>query len=155
MVMKRIMSAVPAWLLILGVAMAMSCGCARPAAEHDEEAHAVPAHHPRTFRRAVIDIGHRGTVLTSGMLDARSRERERRQLLDIVRWLPELAADTELGRRDWELVNDAADSLARELDAFTATGRDATLSTTLDTAMKTLWAVHASLPPDTPSEEKT
>lgn len=163
MVMKRTMNAGLSWLPILGIVIGlvitMGGGCAGPAAEHEaEEAHALPEHHPRTFRRAVVDIGHRGTVLTSGMLDDAGRELECRQLLDIVRWLPQLAADTELGRHDWERVNHVADTLARALGSFQAAGqpapdRDAALSATLTAAMQTLSEVDSSLEPDIPVEK--
>lgn len=146
-----------ATVLILGVMMAG--GCAGPAGDHEEDAHTLPEHHPRTFRRAVVDIGHRGGVLTSGMLEESQWELQRRQLLDIVRWLPELAADTELGRRDWERVNDAAGTLARELESLADAGEQAasrqkTLPKTLADAMKTLADADDLLPPDIPPEDK-
>lgn len=141
------------------LAAAMAGGCAGPAGDHEEDAHALPEHHPRTFRRAVVDIGHRGGVLTSGMLEGPELELQRRQLLDVVRWLPELAADTELGRRDWERVNDAARTLARELESLAHAGEQAasrqkTLPTTLADAMKTLADADALLPPDIPTEDR-
>jgi hypothetical protein len=141
------------------LAAVMAGGCAGPAGDHEEDAHALPEHHPRTFRRAVVDIGHRGGVLTSGMLEGPELELQRRQLLDVVRWLPELAADTELGRRDWERVNDAARTLARELESLAHAGEQAasrqkTLPTTLADAMKTLADADALLPPDIPTEDR-
>ena len=146
-----------ATVLILGVMMAG--GCAGPAGDHEEDAHTLPEHHPRTFRRAVVDIGHRGGVLTSGMLEGPQWELQRQHALDIVRWLPELAADTELGRRDWERVNDASRTLARELQSFADAGEKSashqkTLSTTWADAMKTLSDADALLPPDIPSEDQ-
>jgi len=141
------------------LAAVMAGGCAGPAGDHEEDAHALPEHHPRTFRSAVVDIGHRGGVLTSGMLEGPELELQRRQLLDVVRWLPELAADTELGRRDWERVNDAARTLARELESLAHAGEQAasrqkTLPTTLADAMKTLADADALLPPDIPTEDR-
>ncbi len=147
------------WAIMLALAVVMVGGCAGPTGGHDEDAHALPEHHPRTFRRAVVDIAHRGGVLTSGMLQGPDWELERRQLLDIVRWLPELAADTELGRRDWEHVRDAADRLANALQSFKhagqlADGPQKSLSATLAASMKTLSDADALLTPDVPSEEK-
>jgi hypothetical protein len=154
---QRVYALLRATVLILAAVMAG--GCAAPAGDHEEDAHALPEHHPRTFRRAVVDIGHRGGVLTSGMLEGPQWELQRRQLLDIVRWLPELAADTDLGRRDWERVNDVARTLARELESLADAGepqasRQKTLPTTLADAMKTLSDADALLPPDIPQEEK-
>lgn len=146
----------PRWIIWV---LAVVTGCAGPAPDHEEEAHAVPAHHPRSFRRAVADIGRRGPVLTAGGLDDESRELQRRQLLDIVRWLPELAADTELGRRDWERVNKAAGSLAEGLEAIADPGKQggspAALSAIMEEALKTLTEVDGSLPPDIPEGETT
>ena len=144
---------------VLILAAVMVGGCAGPAGDHEEDAHALPEHHPRTFRRAVVDISHRGGVLTSGMLEGPQLELQRRQLLDIVRWLPELAADTELGRRDWERVNDAARDLARELESFKDSGhkassRETTLSATLGEAMAVLAEAERALPYAIPSEEQ-
>ena len=144
---------------VLILAAVMAGGCAGPAGDHEEDAHALPEHHPRTFRRAVVDIAERVGVLTSGTLEGPEWELRRRQLLDIVRWLPELAADTDLGRRDWERVNDAARTLARELESFAdageqVAGRQKTLPKTLADAMKTLSDADTVLPPDIPPEDK-
>lgn len=143
---------------LLMLAAVISGGCGGRAGEH-EDAHAVPEHHPRTFRQAVIDMAHRGTVLTSGMLDGGSREIQRSHLLDIVRWLPELAADTEMGRRDWERVRDVARQLAGELEGFAGgspedASRLAGLTAMLESATKMLSAMESSLPVDLTREEK-
>ena len=45
---------------VLILAAVMAGGCAGPAGDHEEDAHALPEHHPRTFRRAVVEISHRG-----------------------------------------------------------------------------------------------
>jgi hypothetical protein len=137
-------------------AVAVATGCAGPAGDHAEEAHAVPAHHPRTFRRAVAEIGRRGATLSNSGLDAGIRDRERLELLDIVRWLPELAADTDLGRRDWELVRDAARDLADGVERSSGSGAaGADLTGVLEQAMKTLTEADAALPPDVAVEERT
>lgn len=134
----------------------LGTGCAQPAADHEDEAHAVPAHHPRTFRRAVAEIGRRGAALTTAGLDPASRERERLELLDIVRWLPELAADTELGRRDWERVRDAARDLADGVERCTGAAESAArLAGELERSLKTLAEADAALPPDVVVEETT
>lgn len=91
---------------------------ARAAAAHDEEAHALPPHHPRTFRRAIDEIERRSGIelRTAGGGD-RPDPRARHELHDILRWLPALAADTELGRAEWERVRAIALALAADLDA--------------------------------------
>ena len=146
---------VGATLLLLAV-MCVS-GCVTPNPDYvdadEEKSHSLPDHHPQTFRRAVVDIGQRGDALTSGMLDDASLKIQLRQLLDIVRWLPELAAETDLGRRDWERLNDTAQSLARELNLSASAGQrstvdDAALSAVMVNAMKNLVEIAALLPAD-------
>jgi hypothetical protein len=80
-------------------------GCAGPADEHAEEPHMRPAHHPGSFRAAVAEIDRRATALDDGSLDAGAAGSAVRELADIVGWLPELAAGTELGRREWDRVH--------------------------------------------------
>jgi hypothetical protein len=89
----------------------MLAGCAAAPVAHEEDGHELPRHHPRTFRRAVDAIEERSAALSSASGAARS------ELADIVRWLPMLAADTELGRADWDRVRGMSLLLASEFDA--------------------------------------
>jgi hypothetical protein len=79
-------------------ALLCGAGCGRHAQPELTGAHALPHHHPRTFHRAVDVLG--GDTLTPA---------ERR---DVIRWLPELAADTSLGRERWEQVTRLSAALA-------------------------------------------
>ena len=86
-------------------------------ATHDE-AHALPPHHPRTFLRAIDEIERRcETAVRDAAAGDRPDPRARREFDDILRWLPALAADTELGRAAWERVRSIAATLAADLDA--------------------------------------
>jgi hypothetical protein len=91
------MNASPVWRWCLA-ALLGSAGCGRPAQPELTDAHALPPHHPRTFHRAVASLD--GDRLTPA------------ERLDVIRWLPELAADTTLGRERWEQVTRLSAALA-------------------------------------------
>jgi len=118
---------------LTAAALVVVAGCAARTVEHDEGSHALPPHHPVTFRRAVDEIERRGNALLGGP-DPGSRA----AFADIVGWLPTLAADTELGRADWERVAAAA----RALEGFP--GNDA--AGTLAEAVTGLRGAVAALP---------
>lgn len=67
-----------------------------------EDHHGIPAHKPKTFAAAIETLSDRvrGWPESGDGID---RE-ELTIVTDIVRWLPELAADTDLKRADWEQV---------------------------------------------------
>lgn len=117
-------------------ALLLATGCAAPTAGHEEGSHALPPHHPGTFRRAVDEIERRGAALLAGPADAAARA----EFADIARWLPELAADTELGRGDWERVA----AVERALEGFPADDAAAAL----ERGVATLRGVAAALPPE-------
>lgn len=81
-------------------------GCGDVAEDHHLE-HVIPKHKPRDLAASVVQLELRGAVVLSaqGTADAR------RELLDIVRWLPELAADSDLRRPQWERVTLVSRSL--------------------------------------------
>lgn len=91
------MNACPARWWWIG-AWLLAVGCARQPHHDLTDAHALPAHHPRTFHRAVTALN--GDTLTTA------------ERLDVIRWLPELAADTTLDRERWEEVTHLAAALA-------------------------------------------
>lgn len=103
------LAALMASVAVIAIAMTLA-GCGGPPPGHDEEPHEPPAHHPRTFRRALDAIEGRSAAAAAG--DAAAR----RELADIVRWLPALAADTELGRADWDRVRSISVALSHDLD---------------------------------------
>jgi hypothetical protein len=82
--------------------MVLICGCHD--AEHEEAEHHVPAHKPAEFSLAVERIA---------ALDLEVRSHNRRpddqidvfaELYDVARWLPELAADSDLAEEPWNRV---------------------------------------------------
>jgi hypothetical protein len=117
------MNASPVWRWWLA-ALLGSAGCGRHAQPDLADAHALPPHHPRTFHRAVA-------VLDSDGLTSAER-------LDVIRWLPELAADTTLSRERWEQVT----RLSAALAAAAPHGPAA------DAPLAALRAIDAELPDD-------
>lgn len=65
---------------------------------HEEE-HGIPPHKPHSFEEAVSEIERRGRALIANSENPPTQVTE---WFDILGWLPELAADTELKRADWE-----------------------------------------------------
>jgi hypothetical protein len=67
-----------------------------------EDHHGIPEHKPKTFAKGVATLAER---LKAWPKSGEAIDREELTLVtDIVRWLPELAADTDLQRADWEQV---------------------------------------------------
>jgi hypothetical protein len=120
-------------------AILLAAGCAARTAEHEEGSHALPPHHPGSFRRAIDEIERRGAAILAapaGTADAAARA----EFADIARWLPELAADTELGRADWERVA----AVERALEGFP----DGDAAAGLERWVAELRGAAAALPPE-------
>lgn len=93
-------------------------GCALAKSDDDGELHHItPAHKPASFAAAVPDLRSRLNELTdteSVSVD----DLRRRELLDILIWLPELAGDSDLEKADWDLVQ----RTVAELEQLLASG---------------------------------
>lgn len=75
--------------------------------EHEEHLeHFVPAHKPADFEAMVNQLSERLPALAAawGTGDAEKNATLRSELQDILGWIPELAADSELRRKDFELA---------------------------------------------------
>ncbi len=119
------------WFLltaVLSCVITVGCGSADEArdAHHDEHneqehddhehlEHFVPAHKPKDFEQLVVQLAVRFSQLSSASAtDAndKSATTARQELADIIGWIPELAADSELRRSDFESAVAAANKLA-------------------------------------------
>jgi hypothetical protein len=92
------------WLV---AAIAGLPGCATSPGDEEEHhaEHHIPEHKPATFSAAVESLEPRRADLFGGDGDAPAdRDAKRNELRDIVGWLPELAAETDLKKSDWETV---------------------------------------------------
>ena len=85
-------------------------GCEAASSGDDEHHHDL---HRATFAESVAEIQSRSARFASDQApaDASLREWEMRKLVDLIRKLPELAADTELKRPEWDRV----DAISKEL----------------------------------------
>ena len=122
----------------LGLTAAFSvagCGAEKPAAiagissdksaeHHDHEHdhlhdHGIPDHKPASFAEAAQQLARRQRLVIGefkvGHLD--HAQEAIQKLHDVIRWLPELAADTDLGEADWNAVQ----SLSRQMESAVQT----------------------------------
>ena len=76
------------------------CGCALQVDEGGRLEHISPAHKPKDFVECVGQLQQRGTKYFSGDV----ADTEVVELKDVINWLPELAADSDLKRSHWEAV---------------------------------------------------
>jgi len=105
------------WLWIFQIAVVLLCavGC-----EHDDSEdhleHIIPAHKPHNFASCVEQLRLRGEEYYSGELS----EAQVDKLRDIVNWVPELAADSDLNRQQWE----RAQQISKELNDLASRDAD-------------------------------
>jgi hypothetical protein len=106
-------------MLLIGTSAFGPIGCQSSSltSEHqDEEAHEQPAHMPVSFAAAVADLPHRLEMLeTTSKAQAQARSDQIHELEDIIRWLPELAGDSDLRKSDWESAKRLSDELEKLL----------------------------------------
>lgn len=88
------------WWLLAATAMLTTSGCF-PADDQEEHLeHSIPAHMPLSYASAVEQLKARGKRHFDGHLEPD----ELTKLLDIIGWLPEIAADSDLRRQPWEQI---------------------------------------------------
>lgn len=92
-------------VLILAVATAglsvAGCGSSESEEDHHME-HFVPAHKPASFKGAVDALTERTSHLKLHVGDSGEIvQQELGELADIIGWIPELAADSDLNEQDW------------------------------------------------------
>lgn len=134
---QRLQEAV-AWLVLLSVPGVFS-GCGRSdergaravtgtavsAEEHEHHHHHRPSHKPESIQELPAELRWRMSADASGRISP--SRRRLRQLQDIVGWIPELAADSELRRGGFEQAVAQQQVLQQVLDAITA-GRSADMA---------------------------
>ena len=90
--------------LLMACCLSLPAGCSRATGVGEEDEHLehfIPPHKPQKFRELVEELSKRVTHL-SGATDPSAAELQ--ELRDIIDWIPELAADSELLKADWELA---------------------------------------------------
>lgn len=104
-------------LMLIGLAAVLT-GC-KASLEGSHPEHHAPAHKPKSFAKAVDQLELRDPFRSPGS-EQSGRSAQQAELLDIVRWLPELAAETDLRRPDWDVVQRAS----LDLEQLVANGRE-------------------------------
>lgn len=122
-------------LLVLFGGVAVLIGCAvddAPKASHFEHDHEVTHHWPDDLADAAAKIrerlestgletvhDHHGNDHHEGHVHQQDNEdvsqNPQDEIADIVSWVPEIAADTNLSEQDWNMLDNAARSLSSDL----------------------------------------
>jgi hypothetical protein len=94
---------------LAAVALASGCGGAHARDDqdhhddHDHLEHHVPPHKPPDLAAAIEQIDQRFAALQRRPDQGSAQQWQ--ELLDIVRWLPEIAGDSDLPEAEWNVVN--------------------------------------------------
>ncbi|WP_417735125.1 hypothetical protein [Rosistilla oblonga] len=100
-------------IVLTGLLLLAGCGDEQTAKtslfEHDHE---VAEHWPDNFADAAVKLRQRLDASADETADAKQAEAE---IADIVSWVPEIAADTDLSEQDWIPLDNAAESLMANL----------------------------------------
>lgn len=94
------------WLLIALI------GCGGEKESLHELEHEIPAHWPTDFPDAITKMEQRVGTLNS---THRSNETQT-ELMEIVGWVPEIAADTDLPEEDWVPIYRVCETLRKHLE---------------------------------------
>lgn len=108
--------------MLCAALLAIPAGCQQAEsedAEHDHHLeHFVPKHKPANFAEAVEELEHRTDHLKFHIgEDSEIVRTEVQELADIVAWVPELAADSDLNEADWTVAATVSKKMASSFDA--------------------------------------
>lgn len=88
--------------------------------DHGDHDHHIADHRPDSYADLVHQLELRPSLIHAEANDDISHAaHELEELLDIIAWLPEIAADTDLVKRDWDDANRIAGELAGLVPAQT------------------------------------
>ena len=88
-------------------------------ADHEHLEHFVPAHKPKDFAELVDQLALRFPQLGSAGAGDEHRT-ARQELADIIGWIPELAADSELKKTDFETAVATVNRFSKALEETAA-----------------------------------
>jgi len=112
------------WLLTAAVLLCLTSGCGRSQSddehehEHEHSHHARPAHKPDNFHELPRELQRRLSRDESGAV--RPSQRRQQQLREIVGWIPELAADSDLRRAGFDTAVSQQPKFQQVLDEIAA-----------------------------------
>ncbi len=98
------------------------CDSLEPELAAGDAEHHFPEHRPQNFTDGVRAVRSRLAKLSAeGAAQNRQQfARQGQELRDIIQWLPELAAETDLRKADWDRVHAASRRLAGRWGNFSA-----------------------------------
>jgi hypothetical protein len=99
--------------LLLPLLCFVLSGCHRAGATEDDHLeHHVPAHKPSHLATAIDEIERRyAAVAKEDGIQSPERITQLKELVDIVRWLPEIAGDSDLPEEQWNVVDGVSEYL--------------------------------------------
>lgn len=121
--MLRFLFPAVTWLLIgipgCGPVVPPSSSTTEPPNDY-HSSHGIAAHRPESFAAAVEQLATRYEALaaTPSENSAANVTVALQELKDIVRWLPELAGDSDLRRADWEQVQRLSLELQQRIELW-------------------------------------
>ncbi len=136
------------YITLLAV-LVTGCGSRASDGEYEKVEHFVPAHWPSDLLDASSKIEER-TLQLSGQ-SATDASAVENQLRDIVGWVPEIAADTDLTEEQWDPVYFASEKLSKRLAKMARPLDDATLKA-IEEYRKLLIETADLLPPEEVAE---
>jgi len=110
--------------MILLAALCAPPGCSGGPDDHDADhddhiGHVLPAHKPNTFAEAVPTLRRLNEALPQAGEGSGGSHGPAEILLDIARWLPEIAADSDMTEPLWNRVDQASTRLAAVYESAT------------------------------------
>ncbi len=105
--------------VLASTALCLLVGCnSLTSGATEDDTHDVPPHRPAGFVKAVPAIRDRLAQFQTNdaAFDREARRQRASELRDIIQWLPELAAETDLRKADWDSVNAASRRMATRWD---------------------------------------
>lgn len=133
-------------LLICLISVLFS-GCGAEQESLHEHDHENPPHWPTSMQNAAELIQTRLNRLTStSSLSNDETIATRDELLDLVEWSPEIAADTDLTEEQWIPIYSASEAIRGRIRSSTDISSE--LSTELEKLMQLLTEAHGFLPPE-------
>lgn len=111
---------------LLGTFQAGCTQTGESAAEEDHLEHHIPEHKPKTYTQTVRELDSRmRTLLNQSPTEVKPEEKQ--QLEEIIDWIPELAADSELKHKDWNEVKQLSTEIKSVFQQTDFSQVDATL----------------------------
>lgn len=111
---------------LLGTFQAGCTQTVESAAEEDHLEHHIPEHKPKTYTETVRELDSRMRTLLN-QSPASVNQEEKQQLEEIIDWIPELAADSELKHKDWNEVQQISTEIKSVFQQTDFSQVDATL----------------------------